>query len=84
MREATASAPTKYRPEITIRYHVDGTTYDETTYDITQRYSTDREAVQAIVAGFEVGKKYPCWYDPLDPTSPWWCAAIAAGCTYCC
>jgi len=66
-KPATASEPAKYRPEIRIRYMVDDRPYEDATYDVTRRYSTDRPAMQAVLDQFEVGREYPCWYDPLDP-----------------
>lgn len=57
---------TLYRPEIQIEYEIHGKTYVTKTYDIRGKYSGDREKKQAILDRFEIGKRYPCWYDPLD------------------
>jgi hypothetical protein len=54
------------RPEIRIRYEVDGKTHEDTTYDVTNRYYSGRQWSEAAIAQFEVGKTYPCWYDPLN------------------
>ncbi len=64
---ATENEPARYLPEIHIRYRVDGRVYEDKTYDVTKTYSADRQAVQDIVERYEVGKQYPCWYDPIDP-----------------
>ena len=55
-----------YRPEIPIEYEVNGKTHVVTTYDMCGTYSSDREANQAMLDRFDVGREYPCWYDPLD------------------
>ncbi len=68
-------APPRYRPDITIRYEAGGKEYHSTAYDITRHYSENRQAVQQVVDSFDVGKTYPCWYDPLDPAT----AVIARG-----
>ena len=67
-RPATENEPAMYRPELRIRYQVDDQeiTQDDVS-DVTQLYSPDKAAAQAVVDEFEVGKEYPCWYDPLDP-----------------
>ncbi|HEV3137111.1 MAG TPA: DUF3592 domain-containing protein [Pirellulales bacterium] len=66
-RPATENEPAMYLPEIRIRYKVEGGVKEETTYDVTRMYSADKQAVQAIVDRFEIGKEYPCWYDPINP-----------------
>ncbi len=68
-KPATESEPAKYLPEFEIRYLADGTLYDAKTYDVTRTYSPDRDAVREILDQFEVGKRYVCWYDPIDPKS---------------
>jgi hypothetical protein len=56
-----------YRPEIKIRYEVNGRKFEVWAYDAVGIYSPDRAAGQAIVDSFQVGLKYPCWYDPDRP-----------------
>jgi len=60
-----------YRPEMQIRYTVDGETYVRWAYDIHNTYSSGREAAQQTLNQFHVDKdntrEYPCWYDPDDP-----------------
>lgn len=55
-----------YRPEITIRYEVDGRLRVATTYDICRSYTSNRKSREAVLARFEIGKQYPCWYDPTN------------------
>jgi hypothetical protein len=68
-REGTrvANGLVTYRPEFVYRHVVDGKEYLGRSYDITGAYTADRAMVQATLARFEVGKSYPCWYDPQDP-----------------
>jgi hypothetical protein len=56
-----------FRPELRIRYVVDGQTYVTWTYDIRGAYSAGQKDKQAILDDFAAGQEYPCWYDPLDP-----------------
>src|SRR5262245_42511224 len=62
------NATSTYRPELRIRYTVDGQEYvGEGVYDVTGSYMASREAVETILGEFTVGDEYPCWYDPIDP-----------------
>ncbi len=63
-----AGGEPSYRPEILIRYRVQGRSYQQWTYDITRAYHSDRETVLEALGRFQVGRQYPCWYDPGDPT----------------
>ncbi len=56
-----------YRPEIHIEYEVQNVAYRTWTYDVGENYSSDRDVAQAVLDRFEIGKEYPCWYDPSDP-----------------
>lgn len=60
-----------YRAAVRIRYRADGRTREHWTYDISfdtpWAYSSDVKSQQALVAPFQPGKTYPCWYDPRDP-----------------
>jgi hypothetical protein len=56
-----------YRPEFLVDYAVNGRNYQTWTYDITQAYSGDRAAQRVLLDQFDVGRQYPCWYDPRDP-----------------
>jgi len=66
-KPASESEPAMYRPEIHIRFKVEDREFEDNTYDVTRMYSVDKKAVEAIVAQFEVGQQYPCWYDPINP-----------------
>ncbi|OHB75905.1 MAG: hypothetical protein A2W31_01860 [Planctomycetes bacterium RBG_16_64_10] len=57
----------QFRPEVLIRYEVHGTTYEAATFDIHQAYSSQREDQAALLAPYQVGGTYSCWYDPADP-----------------
>ncbi|HLA86218.1 MAG TPA: DUF3592 domain-containing protein [Thermoguttaceae bacterium] len=58
-----------YRPLIAIDYRVNGKPCSAKTYDVCGSDSSDRETQQAVIDRFDVGKKYPCWYDPRDPAT---------------
>jgi hypothetical protein len=67
-----------FRPEIRIEYEAGGTTYRDWHYDIHQHkldggYFSKRDSAQNILDQFTVsgpakGPRYPCWYDPLNPS----------------
>lgn len=61
----------KYKPEVLIRYEVDGVTYKNWTYDIhtlSGRKSYDtREEAQRMIADLKKETQYQCWYDPANP-----------------
>jgi len=59
---------TTYRPEIQIEYEVGGETFHIWTYDICGTYSSGRVDKEAVLENFQVGKVYPCWYDPANPS----------------
>jgi hypothetical protein len=65
----TEGDPPLYLPEIHIRYQAEGRLWDAKTYDVTRTSSADRDEVQAIVDQFEIGERYPCWYDPVNPST---------------
>lgn len=60
-------ASLRYRPEFHIRYEVGGHTYQVWTYELPRLSTTDLPASEALISQFEVGRRYPCWYDPFDP-----------------
>jgi hypothetical protein len=64
----TEKQRTYYRPEVVIRYEVEGRPFETQTFDIHQSYSSDREQQQQRLEQFEVGRSYTCWYDPQDPS----------------
>lgn len=65
--EQVTDHATHYRPELTIRYDVNGESYEQTTYDILRWYSISRAEQQALLDEFTVGETYPAWYDPAQP-----------------
>jgi len=62
-----------YRPEVKIRYTVDGDAHTAWTYDIAtardarESFVPDRASAKAAYERFVVGERYPCWYDPSSP-----------------
>jgi len=64
----SARKKTVYRPEFHIRYEVGEKSYEARTYRIVKSSSSSKSAQEAILARFETGKVYPCWYDPSDPS----------------
>ena len=67
-RPATEAEPARFRPEFRVRYEVEGQQHVvDDVFDVTNLYSPDEQQAQAALAGFEIGREYPCWYDPLDP-----------------
>ncbi len=63
----TTEQVTQFRPEVTIRYEVNGETYEQTTYDILRWYSLSRMEQQELLDQFTIGETYPVWYDPQEP-----------------
>ena len=59
---------TVYRPEFHIRHEVEGKSYEARTFRIVPSSTSDKASQEAILARFETGKTYPCWYDPRDPS----------------
>lgn len=59
---------TTYRPEIHIKYTVSGREFQIWTYDAAKVSSSGRAGKQNILDQFTVGKEYPCWHDPDDPS----------------
>jgi hypothetical protein len=58
---------TTYRPEILIKYEVDGQAYQEWTYDTDVTYSGSETDAKEIIHDYAVGDTYRCFYDPNDP-----------------
>jgi hypothetical protein len=67
-RPATDDEPAGFLPVFEIRYSVDDSVYGANTYDVTNTYLPDRASAEAICDQFEIGERYPCWYDPIDPS----------------
>jgi len=67
-RPATESEPARFRPEIRVRYEAEGQQYVvDDVFDVTNLYSPDEQQAAAALDRFEIGREYPCWYDPIDP-----------------
>lgn len=61
----------QYKPEVLIRYEVNGVTYKNWTYDIHtvsgHKYYESREEVERMIADLKRESQYHCWYDPENP-----------------
>jgi hypothetical protein len=57
---------TKYRPEVLFRYSEGVLEHLVRGYDASGVYTTDREDSEALLAEFDIGREYPCWYDPAS------------------
>jgi hypothetical protein len=61
-----------YRPEVLIRYQVDGRDYELWTWSIghlhNANFTAGRDDKAEALKRFEVGGTVPCWYDPADPS----------------
>ncbi len=67
-KETAEGEPVQFRPEFALKYEAAGRAREaDGVYDVTNLYSSDEAGVKSVIEQFEVGKKYPCWYDPLDP-----------------
>jgi hypothetical protein len=79
-----------WRPEIHVRYTVDGQQHEVWTYDFDGAYNSDQGAQQRALAAFTVGQEYALWYDPSNPDravlvrndhpGSYWIAVIPLGC----
>ena len=57
-----------YAPKFRLQFAVDGKPYScWANYEVTAIYTSDRARSEAILEQFEIGRDYPCWYDPRDP-----------------
>lgn len=56
-------------PRFTIKYTVNGREFQATTYSANDSWGYKRQEAQAILDRFEIGREYPCWYDPKDPAT---------------
>ncbi|MGP0062145.1 MAG: hypothetical protein ACLQGP_00910 [Isosphaeraceae bacterium] len=59
---------TTYRPDMRIHYTVGGREYETWTYDSTRAAGLNRRASQEALDPFALNGRYPCWYDPADPS----------------
>lgn len=80
-----------YRPEVKVRYTVDGRSLTAWTYDVAtaadaaDSYSGERDQAVQALGRFARGEEYRCWYDPTQPEvvvlvrgHRWWVWAILA------
>jgi hypothetical protein len=56
------------RPEFWIRYTVAGREYQAWAYKASRSTSVFDGPKRRILESFTVGREYPCWYDPADPS----------------
>src|SRR5260370_21445360 len=71
---------TIYRPNLTFNVQTsDGNSYKTNGYDVTRNYSSDESVEQAILDSYRVGRVYPCWYDPAQPSQAVLNRDVAAG-----
>lgn len=66
--EQPASDGSVYAPQFKLYFTVKGRSYSPwTSYDVTDLHTRDRERSEELLARFEIGQDYPCWYDPRNP-----------------
>lgn len=67
--ESSGEDGATYQPQFEIEFVTeDGRTVRTRGYDTWDVYSSGHDGQQAILDSYEVGKSYPCWYDPGDPS----------------
>ena len=60
---------TVYQPDFQFTVQTtDGHRYTARGYDAFESASSDRAGQKAIVDQYTVGKTYPCWYNPANPS----------------
>jgi len=65
----STTTTTVYEPDFQFTVQTaDGHKYAARGYDALGTFSSDRSSQQALVDQYTVGKTYPCWYDPANPT----------------
>lgn len=65
----STTTTTVYAPDFQFTVQAaDGRRYAAQGYDALGTSSSDRNGQQAIVNQYTVGKTYPCWYNPANPT----------------
>ena len=68
IEETVSNSGSSYQPDFHIEYHVNGRAYEAWTYEMPQLFTSDQTSSQAILDQFQIGREYPCWYDPHDPS----------------
>lgn len=57
-----------YAPRYRLQFNVQGRNFSPwASYDVTDLHTSDRERSESLLANFDVGQEYACWYDPRDP-----------------
>jgi len=65
----TSDDATQFRPELLVRFEVDGRQMEAWAFDIHRAFSKSHQAAKTQLARFDIGKTYPCWVDPNQPTT---------------
>ena len=60
---------TVYWPRVGYRYVVNRREYTSAELSPTSEPYAERAAAELILARYQVGAQYPCWYDPKRPES---------------
>ncbi|NUO49345.1 MAG: DUF3592 domain-containing protein [Polyangiaceae bacterium] len=66
--QSSSSDGTTYRPELLLRHEVGGRSYEQWSSRPDGSFTSNESAQERAVAPFIVGERYPCWYDPADPS----------------
>lgn len=57
-----------YAPRFLLKFAAQGRSHNPwAPYDITDLHTHDRQRGEKLLARFEVGRQYTCWYDPRNP-----------------
>ena len=71
------------RPEIHIEYTSNGVPHRTWTYDAAGVFTNLHDANRRTLERFQVGQRYPCWFDPAQPDRAvltrhftWWCLMV--------
>ena len=67
MKKIVEQDTSYWQPTITYRYRAKGGTFIGRTYDLLDSRYPSRKKAELIKDSYQLGQKYPCWYDPLDP-----------------
>lgn len=58
----------EYAPRFLLKFSVRGRTHTPwALFNITDLHTHDRPREEALLARFETGREYTCWYDPREP-----------------
>lgn len=57
-----------FAPRFLLQFTARDRTYSTwAAYDVSDLHTRDRGRSEALLAGYEIGQDYPCWYDPRNP-----------------